>query len=822
MGGMGKTALAREAAHWWLRKGAIGHAVFHSFERLAGAERVVQVLGQALMGDRFSALSGEEQWRRAVELFHQQPVLLVWDNFESTLPRFAEQPGSAALQGGNGIDAVQRAALESGAPSDDPITGFSAEARELLQQLYRELTAPTDGHTPKGKLLITCRPADAGLPLPEKAKIALEGLHPLDALYLLRAVMKQKAIDPERPGCERFEMDDLLKMLAWQPLAMELVTPHLNELTPKQIRAEFAQLLERFVDEDHPEARNRSLLASLDFSVQRLSPAARAVLPMLAWFQGGVFERFLLDFIELERVNWFWIREELMDTALIRLEKLPGFAIPYLNLHPTLAFLSSPEARETSALGERFLVVYLDVMGIIDNMLQGPYPTEGMALAVREEANLRRALWLAFQAGEHHKGWQIADTLRNYLERVGRWRERDTLVAWVRECLQKTDDAEGIDEANCAAIRDHAWSLFEQGREEEGLMQVQRLLDRLQQCGGDPIQVALTQARLGRIHDHAGRSELALAPLRAAIASLDRSGKSQQTNLSVALGSLANACLELGRFDEALAAAQRALAINRELNRTRNVAVGFEQIGAILMAANRYAEAEEHYHEALVAVRQAGDIELEASLLQHFGVLYDDQGHHDRAAQYYREAFLQFQTIGNQMGEMQTSDLIASAEQLQGRLDEAESWYKRSRELAEQRQDRWQLATIVGNLSSLYLTHAEQESDPAAQTQWLEKALVSVRESLEIKLTMQDQLGAAASYSNLGLVYFMSENLKAAEENLRQALMIREPLNHPRLLQIYDGLMEIARARGDEQAAAQWQAKRDAKQAELERPRTGN
>ena len=230
--------------------------------------------------------------------------------------------------------------------------------------------------------------------------------------------------------------------------------------------------------------------------------------------------------------------------------------------------------------------------------------------------------------------------------------------------------------------------------------------------------------------------------MRAAIASLDRSGKSQQTNLSVALGSLANACLELGRFDEALAAAQRALAINRELNRTRNVAVGFEQIGAILMAANRYAEAEEHYHEALVAVRQAGDIELEASLLQHFGVLYDDQGHHDRAAQYYREAFLQFQTIGNQMGEMQTSDLIASAEQLQGRLDEAESWYKRSRELAEQRQDRWQLATIVGNLSSLYLTHAEQESDPAAQTQWLEKALVSVRESLEIKLTMQDQLGA--------------------------------------------------------------------------------
>ncbi len=77
MGGMGKTALAREAADWWLRKKRFEVAVFHSFEQKAGADRVVQVLGTALEGDDFSSRPAQEQWDAAVELFHERRVLLV-------------------------------------------------------------------------------------------------------------------------------------------------------------------------------------------------------------------------------------------------------------------------------------------------------------------------------------------------------------------------------------------------------------------------------------------------------------------------------------------------------------------------------------------------------------------------------------------------------------------------------------------------------------------------------------------------------------------------------------------------------------------------
>ena len=88
MGGMGKTALVREAAAWWLRTGRFEAAVFISFEQRTGAERVVQTLGQALAGPDFASLPADVQRRRVIELFHKTRALVVFDNFESTLPAF--------------------------------------------------------------------------------------------------------------------------------------------------------------------------------------------------------------------------------------------------------------------------------------------------------------------------------------------------------------------------------------------------------------------------------------------------------------------------------------------------------------------------------------------------------------------------------------------------------------------------------------------------------------------------------------------------------------------------------------------------------------
>ncbi len=110
----------------------------------------------------------------------------------------------------------------------------------------------------------------------------------------------------------------------------------------------------------------------------------------------------------------------------------------------------------------------------------------------------------------------------------------------------------------------------------------------------------------------------------------------------------------------------------------------------------------------------------------------------------------------------------------------------------------------------------------AARGAHLRRAVASIGESLAIKLEMGNQVGAASSYSQLGQLQRMLGELDGAEESLRQSMAIRESLNLPDVYKDYAILADVARDRGDAKAAAEWQAKYDAKLAELERLRRGD
>ncbi len=431
-GGMGKTALAREAAHWWRRTGRFDLALFHSFETQAGAEAVVQLIGERLGGDAFASLSPDDQWAEAVGLFQTHRVLLVWDNFESVLPVWTAhagaEDGSAATGSAGILPATGSVGIlpTSAKPSDAEDAGKmpalpssaalpTTDLLPDLQRLHRELTDCDDPGHLGGRLLVTCRPTDP--PLDGIAELHLAGLSRPDALHLLRAAIERRAIDLDRPGYARPAMDALLDRLEDHPLSIELIAPHLKDLTPEAIRTDLAARLHQFQDPSHGEGRNRSLLASLDFSRARLTPPARDALAWLGWFQGGMFERFLLAFAELAEADWAGIRAELVATALLRVEDV-GIQInntPYLKLHPTLADAAGPPAAPSTAddpRAGRFIDVYLGVRRMIDGALGGSQPAAGMTLTRLELANLRRALDLAFAAGRHRDGAMLGDTLR--------------------------------------------------------------------------------------------------------------------------------------------------------------------------------------------------------------------------------------------------------------------------------------------------------------------------------------------------------------------------------------------------------------------------
>ncbi|MGO9022226.1 MAG: TIR domain-containing protein [Syntrophobacteraceae bacterium] len=610
MGGMGKTALATEA-----RTGGRAAAcfatvrVFFSFEQFASAERVVQVLGGYLEGPRFDQLPATEQRRRAIELFRQKAVLMVWDNFESTLPQFKDGSASGA-------------------------NPYTDDERGRISELFHDLTTGKG----QGRLLVTCRPEETGLP--RASRYELQGLARADSLWLLSQILKRDGIALSDPRLSRERLDPLLNDLADHPLSLELVGPHLRTLAPETIRKDFGKLLAEF-KQAAAEERNQSLLASLEFSRRHLSPAAREALPWLGLFRGGVFEQLFLDVSELTPDAWEPIRRELQAIALVRVEDhIQIGGRPFLRFHPTHAYAATDNAlAEKPGIRERFMGVYYALMQMLDEMLYGSQSRTALEILTREEANYRTAVHRAVAVGQFQAATALAETFSRFLQMSGRLRERDAWVQWLKEAITREDFTEEAAEYE----RQHAWTRFTQGDPKGPVDQLQALIERLRRTTelDAAFQLALTIGDMGRVLVYAGASEQAVPKLREAVGLweglVEKAGgqpweallntpdhtraASELNNLSVTMGDLANALRSAGRQDQALAVAEKGLVIYEKLGNHRNAAAAHGRCASILTKAGRFEEADARYDIALTAAREAGDKGLEGSLLQNQGIL---------------------------------------------------------------------------------------------------------------------------------------------------------------------------------------------------------
>ena len=117
---------------------------------------------------------------------------------------------------------------------------------------------------------------------------------------------------------------------------------------------------------------------------------------------------------------------------------------------------------------------------------------------------------------------------------------------------------------------------------------------------------------------------------------------------------------------------------------------------------------------------------------------------------------------------------------------------------------------------------ARQRGDEATAQQRFAEAERFLQESLRMKIDRQDKPGEARSRGQLSQVYLLLGELDKAEAHAHQAREIDEGLGMIRELPSdYYNLAQIARARGDEAQAAQWEARRDEVEAELARRARG-
>jgi tetratricopeptide (TPR) repeat protein len=677
MGGMGKTALATEAAHWWTRSGLFPDgACFLSFEQPLTAARIIQVLGTYLEGDGFNAHPYDEQRRRVRDLFRDRRVLMVWDNFESVLPAF--QPALGA-------------------------SFYSEEERAAIFEVFRDWT---QGEAGEGRLLITCRPEESGLA--GARRYELEGLARSDSHWLLLRVLDTAGVDPSDPRFDRDTLNELLDLIADHPLSIELVAPQLRQIPPETVISDFGALLARFA-RGQGEERNESLLASLEFSKCHLSPAAQAALPWLGLFRGGVFEYVLLAVSELDVESWKAIREELAATALVVVEDdLSVNGLPFLRFHPTLAYAVSPPP-STPELRRLFGAAYLALMVAKDAVSgQEPAARSRMAMIACEEANVFNAMRWAVADEDYELAATLGGEFRLYLEISGRLRERDAWAEWLARAVRKGK----LNRTSAMRELDEAWALLKRGQGNEAEQRVEGLIERLRPGGAELAPtMALAQSWLGRVVHGRGESLRAIPLLEDAAVKWEaiaaRGTADDSSELAVTLGDLANARRGAGQFEEALVAAEQSFAIWKELADDRHIATSLTRTAQMLLNLGRYDEADARLRKAMEAAQTIGDKGLRAVIFQSQGFLAIERRQPERARYSLNRAMRLFQEMHDEGAVMRTCNGLGVVEHQEGRRAEARAWYERSLEIARALNDPKSLAAARQNIANL---DAEEES----------------------------------------------------------------------------------------------------------------
>ena len=729
-GGVGKTALVRETADWLTRTRMYDAANFVSFEHGGDAATLLSALGTFLgvYDGHYNPNETKAALAKLEPALKQKRTLVIADNLESILP---------------GGDAPLEAAVRT--TMWEVLLRLSHMGAGVL--LTTRDTAFGDGRMAPGKTV---------------AHLALGGLYPEDAYALASRLLEY--LDIDRAKAPYAELRDLLKQLDYHPLAIQLVVPALgaSSLTLAQLTAEFSSLLPRFKD-DTETGRNRSLLASLEYSLRRLNHVQRDLLPRLARFEGGASENNLLTITEIPDPEWMQLRPALEQAALLTAEQVEGITAPFLHFHPVLApYLRSQPGADDSALRQRYAQRYAGLANYLSNE-DSRHPQEVRALVQKELPNLRRALELLLEAGELDTASDMADSIARFLYIFGLLRERDEL----RRCVGEAVAAKGIHESGGLT---YAEFLRESGLGEDELARgkiraaytrFSTLLARIEALplGSGSFEHCMTLHRLARCLLDGGHPAAAEDSQRKALTVIETLLSQQPENESyfrergIVLTDLADVLSNQGKYSQAREAYEEALEIAIQLGDLRQQGVVLLQLGSLALQQRDYDEAQSRYLAALQLIQTLSEPDLEAIAWHQLGVMAANQDAWGEAERCYRESLAIEERLGNTASAASTCNQLAIVSVRAARTVEAEGWWKRGLELHEQTNPGGpETALILSNLANLLVN--EVNADRAATTRlidakhYAEQAL-AIDETLDTSQLIWTTLGVLADIADL-------------------------------------------------------------------------
>jgi hypothetical protein len=367
-GGEGKTALAAEFARWMVRSRQLRRAAFVSVETHSNAMAVLDAIGRQLM-PKYSVATFQdlEQAILPVErVLAEQSTLLVVDNVESILlPPFVETPEALSEDAHRELDAIFGLCARLNAKGDTRLVYTRREA----------LPAPFDA---------------------ERNRRELHRLDREDAVKLVeRALNEGDAGAGAAADAAREEIEQLVDAVHGHARTLALLAPSLRSRGADATRASLIELMAE-MERKFPGNREKSLFASVELSLRRMSPENRDRARVLGVFHGGVDLDMLRAMMKWERGDVASLANDLIETGLATLD-------PYqhLTLNPALCpyLRGQMDAAERESLIARWVEAMRGYTGFL-NQQRFQKAQITAALTVLELPNLFALLDHVQRAGD--------------------------------------------------------------------------------------------------------------------------------------------------------------------------------------------------------------------------------------------------------------------------------------------------------------------------------------------------------------------------------------------------------------------------------------
>lgn len=165
---------------------------------------------------------------------------------------------------------------------------------------------------------------------------------------------------------------------------------------------------------------------------------------------------------------------------------------------------------------------------------------------------------------------------------------------------------------------------------------------------------------------------------------------------------LANAQFDLGRFAEALAAAERSVAIQRRLGNRYVEGLALGTVGCAYRELGRYGEAVAHFQQALAIFRSLSDLYSEADSLSDLGDTYLGMHRIDDATACLEESLAIRRRIEDRAGQAATLQRLGLARRSAGDLGPAREFLAEALRLHEELGDHTKVAEVRTALAEIW------------------------------------------------------------------------------------------------------------------------